>query len=63
MKETPTVIMQRKRSSNVEVKEVFARIAETIVNDFVATYQSAGECALIMRLLNGQEFLLSVQER
>ena len=50
---------EQKRAS---VGVLFEEVANLIVENFVATYQKDGENALIMRLPNGQQFKISVEE-
>lgn len=51
---------EQKRAS---VGVLFEEVASLIVENFVATYQKDGENALIMRLPNGQQFKIAVEEK
>ena len=50
------------KEKRASVGVLFEEVASLIVENFVATYQKDGENALIMRLPNGQQFKISVEE-
>ena len=52
----------RNKEKRASVGVLFEEIASLIVESFVATYQKDGENTLIMRLPNGQQFKISVEE-
>lgn len=52
----------RNKEKRASVGALFEEVASLIVENFVATYQKDGENALIMRLPNGQQFKISVEE-
>ena len=52
----------RNKEKRASVGVLFEEVASLIVENFVATYQKDGENALIMRLPNGQQFKISVEE-
>ena len=50
------------KEKRASVGALFEEVASLIVENFVATCQKDGENALIMRLPNGQQFKISVEE-
>ena len=50
------------KEKKASVGVLFEEVASLIVENFVATYQKDGENTLIMRLPNGQQFKISVEE-
>ena len=45
------------------VNELFDEVSRVIAENFVATYQKEDNCRLTMRLPNGQQFKISVEEK
>ena len=45
------------------VDELFEEVSRVIKENFVATYQKEDDCVLGMRLPNGQQFKISVEEK
>ena len=52
----------RNKEKRASVGVLFEEVASLIVENFVATQQNDGENTLIMRLPNGQQFKISVEE-
>ena len=50
------------KEKRASVSALFEEVTSLIVENFVATYQKDGENTLIMRLPNGQQFKISVEE-
>ena len=50
------------KEKKASASALFEEVASLIVENFVATYQKDGENVLVMRLPNGQQFKISVEE-
>ncbi len=51
---------EKQRQSN-DVKSVFAKIAELLREEFVAMYHKETETSLVIRLIGGDTFRLSLE--
>ena len=59
MKEQEEVVIVQ--DGKATAKDLFDKLAEVMAETFVATYEK-GDNVLIMRIVNGQKFRISVEE-